>query len=73
MLNKLNAVLASFAMFAFGTVSHAAIIAADVAPIQTDISTTITNITPAVLAILALVMGVKIGVKLVKSLIGAGS
>ena len=75
MLNKMKAVMFGVvaSLAAVSQSSFAAISAADVAPIQTDLSTTVSNVTPAVIAILAIVMGVTIGVKLVKRLIGSGT
>lgn len=71
-MKKVLAVVTSFFVMAFGS-AHAAITALDMAPIQTDVEATITNITPAVLAVLAVVLGVTIGIKLVKKLIGSGT
>ncbi len=71
-MKKLLSVLLAFFALSFGAV-QAAITALDMAPIQTDVEATITNITPAVLAVLAVVLGVTIGIKLVKKLIGSGT
>ena len=71
-MKKLGALLVAVSAM-FSQASFAAITALDMAPIQTDVEATITNITPAVLAVLAVVLGVTIGIKLVKKLIGSGT
>ena len=64
---------AALGFMAFSASSQAAILALDIAPIETDVQATVTNVTPAVISIMAVVLGVTIGIKLVKKLITSGA
>ena len=70
-MNKVKTLLAVVIGLTFSSMAtvHAAIVATDVDPIITDVTASITAVTPKALALLAISMGVVIGFAVLKKLI----